>query len=199
MITHLGYYNTSGTRTAVRFPFSTHAQAGGNVAPSSAFENADILIYRAADSSAISATQRSSSSGVTMTSPFDSLTGLHAVNIDLTDDTDAGFYASGYTYFVVLSPDETIDSQTITGAVLGMFEVGPQAVNVAQFGGSAGTFASGIPEVKVASIAANAITATSIASDAITDAKVASDVTIASVTGAVGSVTSMPGRINCAW
>ena len=39
-------------------------------------------------------------------------------------------------------------------------------------------------------LAANVITAASIAADAITDAKVASDVTIASVTGAVGSVTA---------
>jgi hypothetical protein len=40
-------------------------------------------------------------------------------------------------------------------------------------------------------LAANTITAASIAADAITDAKVASDVTIASVTGAVGSVTGL--------
>lgn len=40
------------------------------------------------------------------------------------------------------------------------------------------------------SFAAGAINAAAIASDAITDAKVASDVTIASVTGAVGSVTA---------
>jgi hypothetical protein len=68
-------------------------------------------------------------------------------------------------------------------------------VNVAQFGGSNLTSASGIPEVKVASVAANAITATAIAADAITDAKVASDVTIASVTGAVGSVTGAVGSV----
>jgi len=42
-------------------------------------------------------------------------------------------------------------------------------------------------------LAAGVITATSIAADAITDAKVASDVTIASVTGAVGSVTGNVG------
>lgn len=66
-------------------------------------------------------------------------------------------------------------------------------VNVAQFGGTNLTAASGIPEVKVASIANNAITAASINADAITDAKVASDVTIASVTGAVGSVTGNVG------
>lgn len=43
--------------------------------------------------------------------------------------------------------------------------------------------------IDAATFAAGAITAAAIASDAITDAKVASDVTIASVTGAVGSVT----------
>ena len=43
------------------------------------------------------------------------------------------------------------------------------------------------------SFASGAITAASIAADAITDAKVASDVTIASVTGAVGSVTGNVG------
>lgn len=48
-------------------------------------------------------------------------------------------------------------------------------------------------DVAVTSIAANAITAAAIAADAITDAKVASDVTIASVTGAVGSVTGNVG------
>jgi hypothetical protein len=42
-------------------------------------------------------------------------------------------------------------------------------------------------------LAANVITAASINADAITDAKVASDVTIASVTGAVGSVTGNVG------
>lgn len=184
--THLGFYNTASTRTHVRFQFSTHAAAGGNVAPSSAFEAADLRVYRAADGAAFSATQRSSANGITMTSPFDSLTGFHDVDIDLTDNTDAGFYAAGYLYTVVLAPDETVDSATLTGVVLAYFEVGVRKADVTHFGGTAGTFASGIPETKVASIAANAITATAIASDAITDAKVASDVTIASITGNVG-------------
>lgn len=65
--------------------------------------------------------------------------------------------------------------------------------NVKSNAGAAITSASGIQEVKVASIAANAITSTSIAADAITDAKVASDVTIASVTGSVGSVAGNVG------
>jgi hypothetical protein len=69
------------------------------------------------------------------------------------------------------------------------------AVNVTQFGGSAGTFTSGRPEVNTTHAAgtawgSGAITAASIAADAITDAKVASDVTIASVTGSVGSIAT---------
>lgn len=135
----LGYYLTTGTRTHVRFQFSTHAAAGGNVAPSSAFENSDLRIYRANDGAAYSATQRSSASGITMTSPFDSLTGVHDVDIDLADNTDSGFYASGYRYSIVLAPDETVDSQTITGIVLGEFEIGTQPANAIQVSGTTQT------------------------------------------------------------
>jgi hypothetical protein len=52
---------------------------------------------------------------------------------------------------------------------------------------------SGRIDASVGAMAANVLTATAIASDAITDAKVASDVTIASVTGAVGSVAGNVG------
>lgn len=105
--------------TMVSIPFSTHEAAGGNVAPSSAFEIADIRVYRGA-----SATQRSSSSGMTMTSPFDSLTGVHMVEIDTSDDTDTGFFASGYLYHVMLAPDtETVDGQTLTGVHLASFGI----------------------------------------------------------------------------
>lgn len=187
MADHLGFYNTASSRTTVRFAFTTHAATGAPVAPSSGFEAADLLIYKDGSN-----TQRSSANGVTMTSPFDTITGLHHVSIDLTDNTDAGFYAAGSWYMVVLSPDETVDSLAVA-KVLAYFEIGVAKADVTQFAGTAITAASGIPEVKVASIANNAITASSIASDAITDAKVASDVTIASVTGAVGSVTGNVG------
>ncbi len=93
---------------------------------------------------------------------------------------------------VVIVKTSTTDAKT-TPIFLYPEEAGDIRVNVTAFGGTAGTFASGIPEVKVNNIAAGAITATAIASDAITDAKVASDVTIASVTGAVGSVTGNVG------
>jgi hypothetical protein len=52
---------------------------------------------------------------------------------------------------------------------------------------------SGRMDASVGAMAANVLTATAINADAITDAKVASDVTIASVTGAVASVTGNVG------
>jgi hypothetical protein len=173
LATHLGFYNTATSRTHVRFQFSTHAAAGGNVAPNSAFENADLRIYRANDGAAFSATQRSSSNGITMTSPFDSLTGFHDVDIDLTDNTDSGFYTAGYLYAVVLAPDETVDSQTLTGVVLAYFEIGVQPVNVTQYGGTAGSFTSGRPSVDVNSLAANSITAAATAADFSTEVNAA--------------------------
>jgi hypothetical protein len=55
------------------------------------------------------------------------------------------------------------------------------------------TLVSGRIDASVGAMASGVLTATAIAADAITDAKVASDVTIASVTGAVGSVTGNVG------
>lgn len=61
------------------------------------------------------------------------------VVIDLTDNSDSGFYASGYQYTVVLVPDETVDGQTITGIVLAYFEIGVPAVNTTLIEGSDAT------------------------------------------------------------
>lgn len=106
----------AGSVVEVFFP--TAAAAGGAVAPSSAFEVADVIVYKNH-----SATQRSSSAGMTMTSPFDSIVGLHQLSIDLSDNTDAGFWAAGNDYAVVLSPDtETVDGQTVV-AVIATFSI----------------------------------------------------------------------------
>lgn len=90
--------------------------------------------------------------------------GILDVNVKNIDNDAAS--ASGTVTF----PNATIASTTnITGGTV------TTATNVTTVNG----------------LAASVITATSIAADAITDAKVASDVTIASVTGAVGSVTGL--------
>jgi hypothetical protein len=128
------------------------------------------------------------------------INGVYGVTFDATDTATVGEMEVSVVvagalpvfdkFFVV---EEAVYDQLFAASALGYIANAP--VNVAQFGGSNLTSASGIPEVKVASIAANAITATAINADAITDAKVAADVTIASVTGSVGSVTGAVGSV----
>lgn len=103
--------------STVRIFFTTSDAAGGAIDPSDAFEAADIDIYKDG-----SATQRSSTAGWTMTSPFDAVTGLHLIEIDLSDNTDAGFYEVGSQYAVVITPDETVDGQTVA-SVLSQFQI----------------------------------------------------------------------------
>jgi hypothetical protein len=97
----------------VRYYLTTNDSNGAPVAPSSAFEAADFIIYKDG-----SATQKTSVNGITMTSPFDALTGLHLLEIDTSNDTgDAGFWVTGSDYIVVASPDETVDSQSVRAAL----------------------------------------------------------------------------------
>lgn len=138
MADQLGFQAVGAT---VRFSFTTHAGTGAPVAPNSGFENSDLRIYKDG-----SATQRSSASGITMTSPFDTVTGGHHVDIDLSDNTDAGFYADGSFYEVWLVPDETVDSLAVV-KVLAYFRIGVQPANVTQWLSTAAQGASGRPQV----------------------------------------------------
>lgn len=112
---YLGDYIEDGS---VIIFFTTNDAAGAAVAPSSAFEAADVKIYK--DSSD---TEKTTTNGLTMTSPFDSIVGLHQLIINTATDTgDTGFWEDGHDYTVILSPDETVDGQTIV-AVLGQFSI----------------------------------------------------------------------------
>lgn len=66
-------------------------------------------------------TQRSSANGITVSIDFDGITGNHLVSIDLSDNTDAGFYAAGSEYQVRME-GTTIDGATIN-AWIGMFSI----------------------------------------------------------------------------
>jgi len=115
-VDYLGNFPTSAT---VNYQFTTNGSTGAPIAPLSAFESADILIYKNN-----SATQRTSAAGITMTSPFDSLVGLHQLSISLSDNTDAGFWAAGNDYTVVLNPDsETVDGVSVAPTVLAQFSI----------------------------------------------------------------------------
>lgn len=80
--------------------------------------------------------------------------------------------------------DGAIDAATFAAGAITATVIATDAIDADAL--ADGAITSGV-------FAANSITATAIAADAITDAKVASDVTIASVTGAVGSVTGNVG------
>ncbi len=72
----------------------------------------DIEIYRNG-----STTQRASDSGYTLLDTdgidFDGITGLHGFSIDTSDNTDAGFFAAGYDYWVAVSAI-TVDAGAIS-------------------------------------------------------------------------------------
>lgn len=71
----------------------------------------DIEIYKDG-----SATQRASDAGYTLLDTdgidFDGITGIHGFSIDLSNNTDAGFYVVGSWYHVVVS-SITVDGQTV--------------------------------------------------------------------------------------
>lgn len=119
MSRYLGDYRAGAT---VHFKFTTNQGDGARVEPSSALEAADLLIYKDGG-----ATPRASTSGVTITSAFNSKTGLTHVAIDLSDNADAGFYAAGSDYTVVLYADETIDNVLAT-AVVAHFSIDNRAL-----------------------------------------------------------------------
>ena len=81
---------------------------------------ADILIYKNG-----SVTERSSTAGFTLLDTdgidFDTKTGIHGFSIDLSDNTDAGFYAAGGEYTIVVS-SITVDAATVS-FVAGSFSI----------------------------------------------------------------------------
>ncbi len=177
--------------------FNTFGASGESITLSG-LATTDIEIYKNG-----STTQRSSDNGYALLdtdgTDFDSLTGIHGISIDLSDNSDASFYTIGAQFTVVLS-SVTVNSQTVS-FVVGSFRImaaestsGTPKADVSMFGGTAGTFSSGRPEVNTTHAAgtawgSGAITAASIASDAITAAKIA-DGAIDAATFATGAITA---------
>lgn len=102
----------SGTET---FPvtFDSFNSSGGSTTfeGSPAFSVSDIVVYKSP-----SMTQRASTSGYSLLDTdgidLDGVTGIHGFTIDLSDDTDSGFYADGNDYYIVVR-DILIDGQTV--------------------------------------------------------------------------------------
>ena len=100
----------------VRFIWSTTAASGGSTNRAT---DGTIKIYKNN-----STTERTSSNGIVDTEGFDGVTGIHLLTIDTGDDSDAGFYALGNSYTVVLA-GAVIDGQSVN-AFIGEFTMGNQ-------------------------------------------------------------------------
>lgn len=104
----------------------------------------DIEIYKDG-----SATQRASDAGYTLLDTdgidFDGITGIHGFSIDTGDNTDAGFYAVGSWYHVVVS-SVTIDSQTVNFVAAAFRIVAAEAI-------------AGVPVVDIKAISGDATAA----------------------------------------
>ena len=132
-------------------PFGTYGKTNGESITMSGFAVTDIEVYKNG-----SMTQRASDNGYTLLDTdgidVDSITGIHGFSINLSDNSDASFYAVGSRYFVIVS-SVTVDGQTIN-FVAATFRIvaaeaiaGKPKVDVDGFGGTAGTFSGGIPDV----------------------------------------------------
>lgn len=112
--------------STVRISFNTNDGDGAPVAPSSAFAASDFVIYKDG-----SATQKTTTNGITVTSPFDSLVGLHLIEIDTSNDTDdADFWVLNSEYRVAINSAKTVDGVSQSGVIVGEFRLVSGAVEL---------------------------------------------------------------------
>jgi hypothetical protein len=143
--------------------FSTYAGSTGASVTLTGLAVTDIEIYKGT-----SITQRSSDAGYALIDTdgidVDGVTGIHAFSVDTGDNTDSGFFAAGSFYTVVVSA-VTVDSQTVNfiaatfRLVAAESSAGVNKSDVSHFGGTAGTFSSGRPEVNTTHLAGQTVTA----------------------------------------
>ncbi len=108
-----GYLGDFSTGATVRVPWNASGADGASITRGT---DGSIRIYKDGNT-----TQRTSSAGITDSEDFDSLTGVNIATIDLSDNTDAGFYAAGHDYMVVIQ-GAGIDGKTVN-AVIGAFSI----------------------------------------------------------------------------
>lgn len=132
---HLGDFPVNGK---VFWLWNSFAASGASVT----YTAGTLALYKGNLTAATWITQRTSLAGVTQTKDFDGATGVHGVAIDLSDNTDAGFYAAGNEYQAV-ETGAVVDGQTVNvvhaswsieraGGTLALIKAG---VNATQIGG----------------------------------------------------------------
>lgn len=114
----VAFYGDYDTTETVNIPFNTFTSDDPSASSTiTDLAAGDIEIHKDG-----STTQRSSDNGVTVSINFDSVTGNHMVHIDLSDNSDAGFYSAGSRYAVRME-GTTVDGATIN-AWIGAFSIG---------------------------------------------------------------------------
>lgn len=104
MVPYLGNFAEDET---IYIPWHSFDASGASVT-ATGFVVGDLAIYK--DGSAI---QKTSTNGLTVTTDFDSKTGLHLIAIDTSNDTgDAGFWVTGSDYLVAVDA-VTVDGQSV--------------------------------------------------------------------------------------
>jgi hypothetical protein len=107
---YLGDFEGTETLTIWFDTFDSNG-ASATAAGSPAFATSDIEVYKGS-----SMTQRSSDSGYALIDTdgidLDGTTGINGFTIDISDDTDSGFYATGNDYIVVVT-GMVIDGQSV--------------------------------------------------------------------------------------
>src|SRR3972149_4601557 len=101
----------------VSFLWNTNDQTGASITRST---DGTLKIFKANATAVTWATERTSLAGVTQLEDFDA-TGIHSVYIDLSDNTDVGFYAAGGEYQVAIV-GAVVDTKTVN-AVLASFSI----------------------------------------------------------------------------
>jgi hypothetical protein len=108
--------------TTLYVPFATYDKDDGSSITMTGLAVTDIEIYKNG-----SVTQRASDAGYTLLDTdgidVDGVTGIHGFSIDLSDNTDASFYAVGSWYTVVVS-SVTVDAVTVN-FIAAMFRILP--------------------------------------------------------------------------
>lgn len=111
----MNYVGDFAADETVYLNFASYDSNGASVTLTG-LATSDIEVYKNG-----STTQRSSDAGYTVSTDFDTITGIHAISIDTSNNTDAGFFAAGNDYVVIVS-SVTIDSQTVS-FVAGSFSI----------------------------------------------------------------------------
>lgn len=178
MVPFFGDYDTTET---VIIPFNTFTS--DDPSASATITNlaaGDVEIHKDGGT-----TQRSSDSGVTVAIDFDSVTGNHIVSIDLSDNSDAGFYAAGSRYQVRVE-GTTVDGATVN-AWIGVFSIGcvlrpttdGRTLDVNATGEAGLDLDNTSGTIAASQLAADCITADKIADDAIAAEHIAAGAIVA--------------------